>query len=69
MVTISVAVGCKTGNLTAVAGSDNNDPIIETASVLGAYDSTLFLFHSIHFISIAYKISIVPRYPDCLILH
>lgn len=38
MVTISFAVGCNTGNLTVVAGKDSNDPIIETASVLGAYN-------------------------------
>lgn len=36
IVTISVAVGCNTGNLIVVAGNDSNDPIIDTASVLGA---------------------------------
>lgn len=38
IVTISAAVGCNTGNLTGVVGKDSNDPIIETASVLGAYN-------------------------------
>jgi len=36
MVAISGPFGCNIGNLIIVTGKDNNEPIIETASVLGA---------------------------------
>lgn len=36
IVPMSGPFGCNMGNLTVAAGKDNNEPIIETASVLGA---------------------------------
>jgi len=36
IVTISGPFGCNMGNLIIGTGKDNNEPIIETASVLGA---------------------------------
>lgn len=36
IVTMSGPFGCSMGSLTIAGGKDNNEPIIETASVLGA---------------------------------
>jgi len=36
IVTISGPFGCNMGSLIIATGKDNNEPIIETASVLGA---------------------------------
>lgn len=36
MVTMSGPLGCNIGSLIIAAGKDNNEPMMETASVLGA---------------------------------
>lgn len=70
MVTISVELGCNTGNLIVVAGNDSNDPIIETASVRGACNDIYVSFiYSYNIVPLNYyEIFIIPRYPDCSIL-
>lgn len=40
IVIMSGPFGCSIGSLNIAAGKDNNEPMIETASVLGAWKNT-----------------------------